>query len=211
MESIPQSNLYFTNKVALLYFLAIEEVIGKKGINATLNLGHLSHLIDNYPPDNGEKVFDFANLSNFTKALEDIYGSKGGRLLNARAGKIYFNSALSAFGEQAGLTSPEFVKLSPLERLRIGLPLITKASNMMSDQNVTTEERENDFTYTYNACPACWGRSGEEKPMCYMQYGFLQGCVEFLMKSSEFYLQEEKCHAVGDPYCQFVIKKPTEG
>jgi hypothetical protein len=211
MESIAKSNLYFANKVARLYFLAIEEVIGKKGINATFNLGHLSELVDNYPPDNTDKVFDFANLSIFIKALEDIYGSKGGRLLNIRAGRIYFNSALSAFGEKAGLTTPEFVNLSALERLRVGLPLVAKAVNMLSDQNVTTEEREKDFTYTYNACPSCWGRSGEEKPMCAMQFGFLQGCVEFLVKGSEFSLQEEKCSAVGDEFCQFVITKPTEG
>ncbi len=208
MESIPKSNLFYANKVVHLYLDAIEDVIGKNGLNATLNLAKLSHLIDNYPPDNTEKEFDFADFSTIVMALEEVYGGKGGRLLSARAGKVYFGYAIKAFGEKAGLTTPEFTSLPPNEKLRAGLPLIAKASNSLSDQNITVEERESDFLYTFHACPSCWGRSGEDKPICAMPTGFLQGCLNFLLDGKEFSLQEEKCVAVGDEFCQFVIKKP---
>ncbi|NMC12689.1 MAG: 4-vinyl reductase [Chloroflexi bacterium] len=210
MEIIPKSNLFYANKVVRLYLSAIEEVIGKNGLNATLNLAKLSHLIDNYPPDNLNKEFDFADFSTIALALEEVYGAKGGRLLGVRAGKAYFAHAIRAFGEKAGLTQPEFTSLPPQEKLRKGLPLIAAASNSLSDQNITVEERETDFVYTFNACPSCWGRSGEAKPICAMPTGFLQGCLDYLMDGKEFSLVEEKCHAVGDPACVFIIKKPVE-
>ncbi len=210
MESIPKSNLFYANKVVRLYLLAIEDVIGKNGLNATLNLAHLSHLIDNYPPETLDKQFDFADFSTISMALEEVYGSKGGRLLSSRAGKIYFEYALKAFGEKAGLFAPEFSSLPSQEKLRTGLSLIANASNSLSDQNITVEEREADFLYTFHACPSCWGRSGEEKPICAMPTSFLQGCVNFLVDGKEFFLQEEKCVAVGDEFCQFIIKKPIE-
>jgi predicted hydrocarbon binding protein len=208
MESIPKSNLFYANKIVHLYLDAIEEVIGKNGLNATLNLAKLSHLVDNYPPENTEKEFDFADFSTIVLALEEVYGAKGGRLLSARAGKLYFSFAIKAFGEKAGLTAPEFTSLPSNDKLRAGLPLIAKASNSLSDQNITVEERENDFLYTFHACPSCWGRSGADKPICAMPTGFLQGCLNFLLDGKEFSLQEEKCVAVGDEFCQFVIKKP---
>lgn len=210
MEPIPRSNHFYANKVVRLYIMAIEEVIGKNGLNAMLNLAKLSHLIDNYPPDDYEHQFDFADFSTISLALEEIYGAKGGRLLNSRAGKVYFGYALKAFGEKAGLTTPEFTSLPIDEKLRRGLPLIAKASNSLSDQNITVEERESDFLYTFNKCPSCWGRSGETKPICAMPNGFLQGALTFLMEGKEFSLVEEKCVAIGDSFCQFVIKKSTE-
>jgi predicted hydrocarbon binding protein len=209
MDSIPKSNHFYANKVVHLYLLAVEEVIGKNGLNAVLNMAHLSNLIDNYPPETADKEFDFADFSTINLALEEIYGSKGGFVLGIRAGKIYFNSALNAFGEAVGLFKPEFTSLPPLEKLRQGLSIAVQAANQMGDQNVTLEERESDFIYTIHLCPACWGRSGEAKPICSMPTGFLEGCVNWLLEGKEFSVKEEKCIAVGDECCQFVIQKPT--
>lgn len=209
MESIPKSNHFYANKVVRLYLLAIEEVIGKNGLNATLNMAHLSNLVDNYPPENLDKEIDFADFSTINMAVEEIYGEKGGRLLSIRAGKIYFAAALRAFGESGGTFSPEFSALPPLEKLRAGLAIAAKLANQMSDQNIALEERENDFVYTIQNCPACWGRKGVAKPMCGMPTGFLQGCVSWLLEGKEFSLWEEKCKAVGDEHCVFIIDKPS--
>lgn len=209
MDSIPKSNHFYANKVVRLYLLAIEEVIGKNGLNATLNLAHLSNLVDNYPPENLDKGFDFADFSTLNMALEEIYGDKGGCLLSTRAGKIYFGNALRAFGASGGTFSPEFAALPPLEKLRSGLGIAVKLTNQMSDQNVTLEERDNDFVYTVQYCPACWGRKGAAKPICGMPTGYLQGCVSWLLDGKEFSLREEKCAATGEEHCIFIIDKPA--
>jgi len=44
-----------------------------------LNLGGLNNYIENYPPDNLDKGFDFTELSAIGVALEDMYGPRGGR------------------------------------------------------------------------------------------------------------------------------------
>ena len=51
------------NKIVMLSLQALEEVMGKNGLNAILNLANLKDLIDNYPPDNLKREFDFADFS----------------------------------------------------------------------------------------------------------------------------------------------------
>jgi len=209
MESIPKSNHFYANKVARLYLQAVEEVVGKKGLNATLNLAQLSSLIDNYPPDNMNKEFDFADFSTINMALEEIYGDKGGRLLSARAGKVYFESALRAFGSSGDKSSNELLNLPIHDRMRAGLEVVVQLANQMSDEGLTLEERENDFVYTIQNCAACWGRKGASKPICGMPAGFLQGFLSWLLEGKEISLREEKCVAAGDEHCVFIIEKPA--
>ena len=87
MEAIPKSGYYYPNKIARIALLALEDVMGKNGVNAILNLANLQHLIDNYPPDNLERQFDFADFSAINGALEEMYGPRGGRGLALRAGE----------------------------------------------------------------------------------------------------------------------------
>ena len=98
MEPIPPSGLYYPNKFALITLDAFEQVMGKNGLNAILNLAHLSQLIDNYPPDNLNKEFDFAYYTAINIALEEMYGPRGGRGLALRAGRALFADALRNFG-----------------------------------------------------------------------------------------------------------------
>ena len=62
MEPIPKAGLYYPNKIARLALGALEEVMGKNGLNAILNLANLSHLIDNFPPDNLEQPVRFCRF-----------------------------------------------------------------------------------------------------------------------------------------------------
>lgn len=52
MEPIPKSGYYNTNKFGRIALEAYEEVMGKNGLNAVLNLAGLGNLIEHYPPDN---------------------------------------------------------------------------------------------------------------------------------------------------------------
>ena len=79
-----KSGLYYPNKFARITVMAMEEIMGTNGLNAILNLSGLSYLIGNYPPDNLEKGFDFADFTALNVALEDMYGPRGGRGLARR-------------------------------------------------------------------------------------------------------------------------------
>ncbi len=61
-NKIPPSGLYYPNKIGLLALRAFEDVMGKNGLHSILNLAGLSEYINNYPPDNLAREFDFSDF-----------------------------------------------------------------------------------------------------------------------------------------------------
>ena len=207
MDSIPKSEYYYANKIVLITLKALEDVMGKNGINAILNLAHLPELVNNYPPDNLKREFNFADFSAINLALEEMYGPRGGRGLALRAGRAAFDAALRNFGALAGVGDFAF-KVLPLQaKLRIGIPAMARIFSQISDQYTTVEERNEDYLYTIHHCPVCWGRSGAEKPVCFVATGLLQEGLKWVSGGHEIRVNESKCCAVGDEVCEFVIQK----
>jgi len=207
MDPIPKSEYYYANKIVLITMKALEEVMGKNGLNAILNLAHLPHLIDNYPPDNLDREFNFADFSALNLALEEMYGPRGGRGLALRAGRAAFADALRNFGALAGAGDLAF-KVLPLQaKMRIGIPAMARIFSQISDQLSTVEEKENEFIYTIHRCPVCWGRHGVDKPVCFIAVGLLQEGLKWVSGGNEFRVNESKCIGMGEEVCEFVIQK----
>ncbi len=207
MDPIPRSGLYYPNKFGQITLDALEEVMGKNGLNAILNLAHLAHLIDNHPPGNLEKSFEFSDFSAINQALEEMYGPRGGRGLALRAGRATFADALRNFGALAGVGDLAFKVLPLPVKLRIGIPSMAKIFSQVSDQHTTVEEQEEYYIYTIHQCPVCWGRTEAEKPVCFIAVGLLQEGLKWVSGGSEFRVNESRCVAVGDEVCEFVIQK----
>jgi predicted hydrocarbon binding protein len=211
MEPIPKSGLYYANKFSRIAICALEEVMGKNGLNAILNLAHLSHLIDNYPPENLEREFDFADFASINLALEEMYGPRGGRGLALRAGRATFADALRNFGALSGAGDLAF-KVLPLHiKMRIGLAAMAMIFTQVSDQTSTVEERETEFIYTIHQCPVCYGRHDVDKPVCFIAVGLLQASLKWVSGGNEFSVIERKCHAMGADVCEIVIEKEPTG
>jgi hypothetical protein len=207
MQQIPKSGYYNTNKFARIALQAYEEVMGKNGLNAILNLAGLSNLIDNYPPDNLERQFDFADYTAIHIGLEEMYGLRGGRGLALRAGRATFNDVLKDYGAFAGVSDLAF-KVLPLQtKIRIGLPAAARIFSQVSDQLTTVDETDDAFIWTIHRCPICWTRTGADKPVCYISTGLLQAMLTWVSDGLEFRVNESKCCAVGDTICEFVIQK----
>lgn len=211
MDPIPKSGYYYANKIPRITIMALEDVMGKNGLNAILNLAHLPELIDNYPPDNLGREFDFADFSAFNLALEEMYGPRGGRGLAFRAGRAAFADSLRNFGALAGAGDLAFKVLPLRAKMRIGIPAMAKIFSQISDQPSTVEERESVFIYTIHRCPVCWGRHDEEKPVCFVAAGLLQEGLKWLSGGNEFRVNESKCFAMNDDVCEFVIQKTPQG
>ncbi|MGC9335440.1 MAG: hypothetical protein ACP5JJ_14910, partial [Anaerolineae bacterium] len=88
-----KSGYYYPNLIARIYLEAIQEIMGANGIKALLNLADMRHLIDNFPPANLAKEFDFADFAHMNEAMEMMYGPRGGRALSLRAGRKAFDEA----------------------------------------------------------------------------------------------------------------------
>ena len=207
MEKIQQSGFFLANRSTRIVLEAYEEVMGKNGLNDLLILAGLSNLINNYPPDNLERQFDFADFSAIHIGLEEIYGSRGGRGLALRAGRITFKDTLKDFGTLAGIGDLAF-KLLPLQaKIRTSLSAAVKTFSDISDLLSSVDETNDTFIWKIHRCPICWTRKGADGPVCYISIGTLQAMLTWVSGGLEFRIHEAKCCATGDIICEYVIQK----
>jgi hypothetical protein len=207
MAPIQKSGLAYPNKFGVILVRALEEVMGRNGLNAILNLAGLSHYIENPLPDNLEKGFDFAEVAAVNMALEDMYGPRGGRGLSLRVGRALFADGLRNFGALAGVGDLAFKVLPLGAKLQIGLPAVAKIFSTISDQHSTVTSTETEYIYTIHKCSECHGRSGQDKPICFIATGILQESLKWVSGGNEFRVNESKCVATGDDVCEYVIQK----
>jgi hypothetical protein len=189
---------------------AMEEIMGKNGLNAILNLAGLSHLIDNYPPDNLNKEFDFADFSSLMGALEDMYGPRGGRGLQLRAGRVGWTRGGTRMGAMVGVADLAFRVLPLSAKLKAGLPTMAMVFTQFSDQKSTVSDRGDHYLYTIHTCPVCWGRKAD-RPICFAAKGLLEEGLHWLSSGLKFRVDEVDCVAMGGQTCSFTVYKEPIG
>lgn len=207
----PPSGYNYPNKMGLLYLTALEEVMGKNGINAMLHLAEMDHFIDNYPPDNLDKQFDFIYIAGLHEVLEFMYGARGGRGLEQRAGRVLFSGGLRNFGALTGAGDLAFKVLPLTTKLKIGLPAIAKVFNALTDQVSNVIEHEDHYIYTLERCSMCWQRKSD-KPVCHTAVGIIQEALKWVSGGLEFKIEMQSCISCGQPKGELkVYKKPITG
>jgi len=206
MKIIPESGYYNSNKFARILIESIKEITGENGVNAVLNYSNLSSLVNNYPPDNLDRAFDFAHFSMIIQALEEIYGKRGGRGLALRVGRTTFDDVLKDYGALACVGNLTFRVLPIQMKISIGLQAMAKIFSEKSDQISSVEELDDKYLYTIEQCPVCWGRE-EENTVCFYMVGLLQEGLHWISGGKEFRINESKCIASGDDICEFTIYK----
>jgi hypothetical protein len=205
-----KSGFNYPNKFARITIEALEEVMGKNGLNAILHLANLSDLINNYPADNLEKEFDFAYFTALCTALEEMYGPRGGRGLALRAGRATFADALRGFGALAGVGDLAFKVLPLAAKLKIGLPAMANIFTQFSDQISNVRDDGDKYIYTLERCPMCWNRKSD-RPVCYVGQGLLQEGLRWVSGGHEFKVDLAACIAKGDDMGRYLIyKEPTD-
>lgn len=210
VKHIEPSGYYYPNMIARIYLEAMEEVMGRNGLNAVLNLAGLSHLIGNYPPRNLKKEFDFADYSALNGALDELYGPRGGRGLQLRAGRASFARGLQGLGALSGVGDLAF-KILPLSaKLKAGIPAMAKVFTQVSDQRSTVEDQGEFYAYVMDPCPVCWGRH-DDRPICFAGKGLLEEGLHWVSGGRKFRVNEIECVAMGDPTCTYAIYKDPIG
>ncbi|MGD8519014.1 MAG: 4-vinyl reductase, partial [Anaerolineae bacterium] len=107
-DQVEKSGYYYPNLIARIYLESVEEVMGGNGMKALLNMANMQELIDNYPPKNLSKEFDFADFAHLNESMEVMYGPRGGRALSLRAGRKAFDQGLRNFGAMVGVADRTF-------------------------------------------------------------------------------------------------------
>lgn len=193
-----------------MFLLALEDVMGKNGVNAVLNLARLRHLINNYPPNNLDLGWSFDEMGALNQALEDMYGPRGGRGLATRAGRAGLYYALKDFAAVLGIADLAFRLLPMGMKIKIGLNAMAETFNKTSDQVVRVEEEMDHFLYYIDRCPVCWGRQAQT-PICYGALGLLQEGLHWVTGGKNVRVEEIGCIAMGHPSCVFIVEKRPLG
>lgn len=205
-----KSGLYYPNKFARAYLVAMEDVMGHNSLHAVLKMADLSHYVEALPPDTLERAFDFAEFTAINVALEELYGPRGGRGLALRAGRACFAQGMRNFGAMAGAADPAFRTL-PLEvQVKAGLHGLAGIFTRFSDQTTHVIEHSEGFDLGVDQSPACWQREAD-RPVCHAIAGMIQECLRWVSGGHEFWVVESGCRAVGDEQCVFTIDKQPIG
>jgi predicted hydrocarbon binding protein len=197
---------YFPNRLGRITLLALEEVMGKSGLNALLNLSSLPHLIDNYPNNDDDKTISFETTSQLQHALEQGYGPHGGRGLALCAGRVFFSAGLRTYGTELGLNDTSFHLQPPDLKFMSVLNSLTDFFNQYTDQRVILKDTEQSILWCIERCPWCWGRQ-ESEPVCHMAVGMLQEALYWVSGGKIYNIVEETCIAQGDPACLIAIER----
>ncbi len=200
------SGYHYPNKMGRIILLAMEEVMGRNGVNAVLNLARLQHRVNNYPPNNFDLQFSFEEIGAIQRALDEMYGPRGGRGLALRAGRACFKYGIKEFGPVLGIADLAF-RLLPLGmKLKVGFEVFAETFNKFTDQVVRLDEDEEHFFWIIERCPVCWGRH-TSYPACFLAVGILQESLYWVSGGKNFYVEEVSCIAQGDETCTILIDK----
>lgn len=212
MVNTPEpSGLYYPNRFGLILFDALEEIMGRNGLNAILNMAGLSQFIDNPPADVMDKGFDFAYISALNKALEEMYGPRGGRGLQLRLGRVLFAQGLANFGALVGASDLAFKVLPLQSKLKFGLPAVAKVFDSLSDQtSYVTDPGGEHFNYIIDRCSMCWGRH-VERPGGFIAAGIIEEALRWLSGGRTFRVDQITCISMGSENCTFAVYKEPIG
>ncbi len=195
-----QLDYFFPNSMGQVLLLAMEEILGRSGLDAVLNHAGLSEYLNAYPHWDLDKKFPFTHISHLQAGLEMVYGSYAGRGLALRVGRACFKPGLHAFGTELGLVGQSFHLLPLQARLKTAMEAFATLFNTQTDQPVRLESDEKYIYWIIERCPFCWERQSEVAS-CYLAVGLLQEALYWVSGGRYFTVREEKCIACGDEAC----------
>jgi predicted hydrocarbon binding protein len=205
-SSEPREERFYPNLIARLYLISLEDVMGRNGVNALLNLAGTKHLVNNYPPSNLKREFPFSDMSRISQATHTMYGPRGARGMELRAGRYAFNLGLKDFGPLLGLADLA-LKLMPLTmKLKIVLNAVAQTFDRFSDQPSHVEERKGQFVYIIDKCPICWGRTTDH-PVGHLAQGIIEESLTWVSGGHSFQVTQTDCQGNNCEKCIFEINK----
>lgn len=200
------SGYTYPNRIARAFFAAMDDVMGQHGLSALLKLANMERFLENPPPDDLERQFDFSAIAALNIALEEMYGVRGGHGMALRIGQSSFARGLKSFGAMRAAADPAFRVLPLNKRLHYGLNGLASVLNSFTDQQSSVEITNGAFLFSCERSPYAWGRSAD-KPVCHMMVGILLESTRWVSNGYEFYIRETECCASGGKRCVFRVNQ----
>jgi predicted hydrocarbon binding protein len=200
---------YYPNKFGLIMVSALEKMADRPSFERVLSASGMGDYVSpqfRSKINNLEKGFDFAYISSFCAALEEVYGMSTGMDMARKIGEEGFLVGLQDFGLLKGLSKIYYSFLPYRTKLLQSLNATAKVLNQLSDQKCAVTETEHEFLFSIHECPYCVGRTSSSS-ICHMFGGLLSELVLWVTREENVIIEERKCKAKGDRVCEFSIMR----
>ncbi len=203
---ISTSDSHFTTRMEQVVVRAMEEVLGRKEVDAVLDEVRFPDDMTKVHSSKQPQKFPFEQIGRVQKALEDAYGYRAGGGLSMRVGRACLKYSLREFGSEFGMTDLEFRLLPLPNRLKVGSEALAKFFNTFTDQHVHLDIDEKHISWHIENCPLCQGRQSGG-PCCSLALGFMQEALYWVSGGKNFMIEEKNCMACGDSTCTIEINR----
>lgn len=197
---------FYPNNISRIILLAMEDILGRHGVNAVLNLAKHPELVNNYPPNNLELAFSFTQISDTHEALLSMFGKRAGRAIAIHAGRETFRRGLKELGPILGISDLALRTLPLGIKIKIGLNIFAETMNKFTEQVVRLDEGREHYYWIIERCPFCWHRQ-LETPSCHLAMGILQEAANWVSNGRVFDIKQTDSIACGDEACIFEVRK----
>jgi len=194
-----------TSQIGEILLLGIEEIIGRPGVNAILNLAE-QPVQGSIQKEERSLRIGYTNVAAIVEGLEKMYGPRGGRGVALRAGRAGFKYLLRQFGTTLGIIDLNYRMMPVPVRISSGLQSLADLMGRLGDEQVTIGELEHAWTWTAERCPHCWQRTATE-PACQFPVGMLQEFFAWASSGRVYAIREVECIAAGGAACMIQINK----
>jgi hypothetical protein len=188
---------------------AVEDVLGRNGMNSVLRFAGLGDLIQNpvdYDPD--ERV-PYEYVTKLFGGVRDILGNSGYGVVMYRGGISAIKNVLAHSEALRGLVTME---LDPVEKLKLGYQAYVRNAGYDPEKTLEYLPDENQIVNHRPDCTECdellkdtASLKEYTKPSCAFVRGLLQGIGDCFEKELSVIVVEEKCRLIGDDQCRYRI------
>jgi bacteriochlorophyll 4-vinyl reductase len=200
---VNSDDLVIVNTLMRQALTAIEEVMGKNGLNTVLRIAGLEQYIDNLPPDDLNPSVKSSDYARLNEEIESFYG-RGGRGILHRIGKASFQYAVREQSALLGLAGVALKLLPQKQRVRFILNSLVNVLKKTNPQvRVEVEEADGKLAMVACTCSVCYGRRSD-KPICHLYVGSIGEAVQWAT-GHPYQVRETQCIAKGDPCCRFEV------
>lgn len=201
--------LTFMNKIGHLFYLSLEEVMGANGVKAVLRLANQPEYLDAYPPSDFKRGYLFESQAATSEALHTMYGPRGARGLEMRAGRVAFNLGLKEFGPLLSVSDLAMKLMPPSMKLKIILNAVTQVFDRFTDLKPHIKEEKTQFVYHITQCSNCINR--QPAPHFNLARGILEESTAWASGGKRFLVEQCSCIGQGAETCGFTIgKEPVQ-
>lgn len=196
-------DLMLANALMLQALKAIEEVMGKKGLDAVLHNAGLDNYIDHFPPNDLEPAISSTDYAKLNQAIEEFYG-RGGKGILKRIGRASFQYGAREQQALMGLAGVALKVLPKRQKIKFILNAMGGALKKTNPENeFFVDDRSENIAYCVPTCSVCYGRH-HDVPSCHLLVGSVAEAVKWAT-GEDLDVRETLCMAKGDKYCRLEV------